>query len=54
MFVCIIMCFVLSACEVAKLLSKLLKKKLKNGLGLDSEAGMLGVYLAERRRCAKN
>ena len=32
----------------------LLKKKLKNGLGLDSEAGMLGVYLAEERRCAKN
>ena len=30
---------------------KVAKEKLKNGLGLDSEAGMLGVYLAEGRRC---
>ena len=29
-------------------------KKVKNGLGLDSEAGMLGVYSAEGPRCAKN
>ena len=28
--------------------------KLKNGLELDLEAGMLAVYLAEERMCAKN
>ena len=33
---------------------KVAKEKVENGLGLDSEAGMLGVYLAEGRRCAKN
>ena len=33
---------------------KLLQKMLQNVLGLDLEAGMLGVFLAEERRCAKN
>ena len=33
---------------------KIHDKKLDNELELDLEAGMLEVYLAEERRCAKN